>query len=170
LQRQTEEGGKQIVYLVDITEDCLLNGVMFDHFAQDASIATPNDKDFLRIRVRIHSEVGDHFLIAMAVVSHSKLPPAYSFSTTRHCSSSLWNEGSDIRKFVPFRALDDIIQDQHSTVVTALKDQDILELGLLMVKNLVDLERHGLSRPHVRRLNEPPICLFVSREEVEADR
>ena len=144
LQRQTEE-----VHLVGVAEDCLFNRVRLGHFAQDASIF-PDDKDFLWIRVGVHGEVGDHLLIAMTIVSHSKW--------TFHPHKGI---GSDIRKPVPFRILDDIIQGQHSTVVTALEDQDILVLGLLMVKNLVDM-----ARPHARSLNEPPICLFLPREEV----
>lgn len=63
----------------------------------------------------------------------------------------------NIRKLVPLGALNHIIQDQHSAVVAALEDQNILILGFLVVEDLVDLEVHGLAGPHDRLLGEPAI-------------
>lgn len=57
--------------------------------------------------------------------------------------------GIHIRELVPLSALDDIVQNQHGTVVAALEDQDVLVLGLLVVQDLVDFEGHGLAGPHV---------------------
>ena len=65
--------------------------------------------------------------------------------------------GSHVRELIPLRALDDIVQNQHCAVVTALKDQDILIFGLLMMKDLVDLEGHGLAWPQVGLFREPSI-------------
>ena len=43
-------------------------------------------------------------------------------------------------------------------MVAGLKEEDVLVLGFLVVEDLVDLESHGLARPHVRDLTEPAIC------------
>ena len=72
------------------------------------------------------------------------------------------------RELIPLGALDDIIQNEDGAVVGALEDKDILVLGLLVVEDLVDLEGHGLARPHVRGLDEPAIC--VVEMEDRADR
>lgn len=42
-------------------------------------------------------------------------------------------------------------------MVAALEDEDVLVIGLLMVKNLVDPEVHGLARPHVGDFRKPSI-------------
>lgn len=65
--------------------------------------------------------------------------------------------GIHIRELIPLGALDDIVQNQHGTMVAALEDQDVLILGLFVVQDLVDLEGHGLARPHVGGLREPSI-------------
>lgn len=62
-----------------------------------------------------------------------------------------------IRELIALGALDDVVQDEHGAVIAALEDQDILVLGLLVVQDLVDLEGHGLTGPHVRLLGEPSI-------------
>ena len=74
--------------------------------------------------------------------------------STRGCK--VLNEG-DVRELIALSALDDIVQDEDSAVVTALEDEDILVLGLLVVQDLVDLEVHGLTRPHAGLLGEPAI-------------
>ena len=66
-----------------------------------------------------------------------------------------------IRELIPLRTLDHIVQDQDGAVVGGLEDEDILVLALLVVKNLVDLERHGLAGPHVGDLAEPTICSII---------
>ena len=63
----------------------------------------------------------------------------------------------DVRKFVTLSALDNIVQDEHGSVVTRFEDKDILVFGLLMVQDLVDLEGHCLARPHIGDLAEPAI-------------
>ncbi len=54
-------------------------------------------------------------------------------------------------------ALDDIVEDEDIAQVGGFEDQHILILTLLMVKNLLDLESHGLARPHLVDLSEPAI-------------
>lgn len=48
-------------------------------------------------------------------------------------------------KLITLGALDDVVQDQHPAVVGGLEDEHILVLALLMVKDLLDLEGHGLA-------------------------
>jgi hypothetical protein len=43
-------------------------------------------------------------------------------------------------------------------VVAALKDEHVLVLRFLVVEDFLDLEGHGLTRPHFRGLGEPAIC------------
>lgn len=64
-----------------------------------------------------------------------------------------------VGEFVALCALDDVVENEHHAVVGGLEDKDILVFGLLVVDNLVDLEGHGLARPHVRNLAEPAICI-----------
>jgi hypothetical protein len=61
-------------------------------------------------------------------------------------------------KFVTLSALDDIVQDQDGSVVGRFEDENILVLALLVVDNVLDLQGHGLARPHVGDLAEPAIC------------
>jgi hypothetical protein len=65
--------------LVNFAEGCFLNGLMLDHFSQDASIAAPNDEDFLRIWMRVHSKMGDHFLVSVPFASLVSLDPLVDF-------------------------------------------------------------------------------------------
>lgn len=54
-----------------------------------------------------------------------------------------------LRELIPLSALDDIIQNQHSAIVARFEYEDILVFAFLVVKDIVDLEGHGLTRPHV---------------------
>ena len=63
-----------------------------------------------------------------------------------------------VGELIALGALDDVVQNQHGTVVAAFEDQHILVLGLLVVQDLVDLKVHGLAGPHLRLLREPAIC------------
>ena len=67
-------------------------------------------------------------------------------------------EGGSVREFIALSALDDVVQNQDSAVVAALKDENILVLRSLVVEDFLDLEGHGLTGPHVRGLGEPAIC------------
>ena len=49
---------------VDVAEDCGFDGRVLDDFAQDAAVAAAYDEDFLGGGMRVHGEVGDHFLVA----------------------------------------------------------------------------------------------------------
>ena len=61
-------------------------------------------------------------------------------------------------ELVALSALDDVVEDEDVSVVGGLEDQDILVLGLLVVENVLNLERHSLSWPHIGDLAEPSIC------------
>jgi hypothetical protein len=60
-------------------------------------------------------------------------------------------------KLIALSALDDVVQDQDSAVVGRLEDEDVLVLALLVVKDVLDLEGHGLAGPHIGDLAEPAI-------------
>lgn len=67
-------------------------------------------------------------------------------------------------ELIPLGALDDVVENENGAVVGGLEDEDILVLALLVVEDVLDLEGHGLSGPHVGDLAEPSICArFVSR-------
>ena len=60
--------------------------------------------------------MGDHFLIALEV-------------SVKLATDELWSHPAakmDLRKFIPFCALNHIIQNEDGAVVTALEDEDIL--------------------------------------------
>lgn len=99
--------------------------------------------------------MGDHLLVA---VCNQFLP-------------ALLEDHYDVREFVSLSALNDIVQDEDGAVVAGFEDEDVLVFALLVVQNLVDLERHGLAWPHLRDLAEPAICgilVSVWRTTVQA--
>ena len=60
-----------------------------------------------------------------------------------------------VGELVALGALDNVVEDEDHAVVGGLENEDILVEGLLVVDDLVDLEGHGLARPHVADLAEP---------------
>ena len=60
-------------------------------------------------------------------------------------------------ELVPLGALDGIIEDQDGTIVGGFEDQDVLVFAFLVVEDILDLECHSLTRPHVGNLVEPAI-------------
>ena len=69
----------------------------------------------------------------------------------------------DIRELITLSALNDIVQNQHGSVVGGLEDEDILVLGLLVVEDFLDLQGHGLTGPHVGDFAEPAIYTRTSQ-------
>lgn len=67
--------------------------------------------------------------------------------------------GRDSRELIPLSALDDIVQYKNGAMIAGFEDEHILILWFLMVEDLVDLEGHGLTWPHVGNLAEPAICV-----------
>lgn len=63
-----------------------------------------------------------------------------------------------VGELIALGALNDVVEDEDVAMVSGLEDQDILIQALLVVKDLLDLEGHGLARPHVGDLAEPAIC------------
>jgi hypothetical protein len=120
---------------------------VLDNFAENTAVTTADDKDLLGVGVGVHGEVGDHFL-----VSTEKL-------ISMRTDFNEWSN-EDVREFIALSALNDIVQNQDSAVVTALKDENVLVLRFLVVEDFLDLEGHGLTGPHVRGLGEPAICRF----------
>ena len=52
--------------LVNVAQDGFLDGFVLHDFPENPAVAAADDEDFLRVRVRVHGEVGDHFLVAVA--------------------------------------------------------------------------------------------------------
>lgn len=61
------------------------------------------------------------------------------------------------RELITLGALNDVVQNEDCAIITAFEDEDILVFRLLVVKDLVDLQGHGLTRPHGRDFAEPAI-------------
>ena len=58
---------------------------------------------------------------------------------------------------VPFGALDDPVEDEDPSVRLRVEDEHVLELGLLVVKDLLDLEGEGLAGPQGSALVKPAV-------------
>lgn len=63
----TRDNGQS--YLVDVTEDGLLDGLVLDDLTEDTAISTTNDQNLLGVGVSVHGQVGDHLLVAEIFVS-----------------------------------------------------------------------------------------------------
>lgn len=50
--------------LIDVAQHSRFDGRVFDHFTENAAVATPDDEHTLWVRVGVEGEVGDHFLVA----------------------------------------------------------------------------------------------------------
>jgi hypothetical protein len=56
-----------IAYLVNVTENGLLNAVVLDDLTENTTITTANDKDLLGVGVGVEGKVGDHLLVGELV-------------------------------------------------------------------------------------------------------
>jgi hypothetical protein len=135
--------------LVNVAEGGLLDTVVLDDLTEDTTVTTADDQDLLRVGVGVHGKVSDHLLVSVLLST-----------TVRVCDSEM-----DVRELIALGALDDVVEDEDGAVVGRLKDEDVLVLALLVVKNLLDLERHGLAGPHVGDLAEPAIYTELSAIE-----
>lgn len=59
--------GDGAVYLVDVAEDGLLDGLVLDDLAEDTTVTTTDNQDLLGVGVGVHGQVGDHLLVAAIV-------------------------------------------------------------------------------------------------------
>ena len=126
---------------VNVAEDSLLDTVVLDNLTEHTAVTAANDQDLFGVGVRVHGQVGDHLLVAI-----------FPSADARACR--LW---WSVRKLIALGALDDVVENEDGAVVGRLKDEHVLVLALLVVKNLLDLERHGLTGPHAGNLTEPAI-------------
>lgn len=131
--------------LVNVAENGLLDTVVLDNLAEDTTITTTNDENVLGVGVRVHGEVSDHLLVAVPTLVN--LPTVHFLSV-------------DVRELVTLSALDDVVENEDHAIVGGLEDENILVLALLVMNDLLDLEGHGLTRPHAGDLTEPAICDF----------
>ena len=138
---------------IDIAEHGLLDGGVFDDFAEDAAVAAADDEDALRVGVRVHRQVGDHFLVTISSNEYHG----------RKNRCRIWRR-ENARKFIALGALDDIVEHEDNAVVAGLENEDILILGFFVVEDLVDFEGHGLAGPHVGDFAEPAIWRFIVSE------
>lgn len=56
---------------------------------------------------------------------------------------------TDLRELVAFRALYDVVQDEHSAIVARFEYENVLVLALFVMEDLIDFQSHGLAGPHV---------------------
>lgn len=66
------------------------------------------------------------------------------------------NRGS-LRELVALSGLNDTVENKDIAVGGRLEDENVLVVRLLNVKNLLDLESHGLTRPEGAGLLEPAV-------------
>ena len=53
----------KMLYLVNVAKSGLLDGRVLDDLAENTTVTTADNKDLLRVRVGVHGQVGDHFLV-----------------------------------------------------------------------------------------------------------
>lgn len=128
--------------LVDVAEGGLLDAVVLDDLTEDTAVTTADDQDLLGVGVGVHGQVGNHLLVSALLSTIVRV----------------FQSGCNVRELVALSALDDVVEDKDGAVVGRLEDEDVLVLALLVVKNLLDLEGHGLAGPHAGDLAEPAIC------------
>jgi hypothetical protein len=134
--------GKTNDGLVDIAENGLLDAVVLDDFTEDTTVTTADDEDVFGVGVGVHGKVSDHLLVAV--------PMSVTLSV-------LIRFRKDVRELIALSALDDVVENEDHAVVGGLEDEDVLVQALLVVDDLLDLEGHGLTRPHAGDLTEPAI-------------
>lgn len=84
-------------YLVNVTKDGLLDGIVLDNFSENTTVSTPDDKHLLWVWVGVHGKMSDHLLVAECEESHQLI-----FGTT---------DNIYIRELVPLSCLDNIVQN-----------------------------------------------------------
>jgi hypothetical protein len=62
-----------------------------------------------------------------------------------------------VGKLITLGALDDVVENENSAIVGRFEDENVLVFAFLVVDDILDLQSHGLARPHVRDLAEPAI-------------
>ena len=56
-----------MVYLVNVAQGGLLDGLVLDDLTEDTTVTTTDDKDLLGVGVGVHGKVGDHLLVAIVI-------------------------------------------------------------------------------------------------------
>lgn len=79
---------------------------MLDDLAQDTTVATTNDEDFLGVRVRVHSKMGDHLLVAIAQQAKRVSPNTHLFEQPKKPVAQ-----RNLRKFITLSTLYNIVQN-----------------------------------------------------------
>jgi hypothetical protein len=99
--RKTNDG------LIDVAKNSFLDTRVFNNFTKNTTVSPTDNEDLLGIRVRVHGEMGNHFLIPTIN------PPKPNWV---------------IRKLVPLSSLNNPVKNKHVSVIGTFKDQDILVL------------------------------------------
>lgn len=63
-----------------------------------------------------------------------------------------------IRVLISFAALNGPIQHQDRAMMCGFEDEDVLELGLLRVKDFLDFQGLGHALPLIADFAEPSVC------------
>ena len=61
---------------IDIAKHGSLDGGVLDNFAKYAAITAADDEDALRIGMRVHGEVSDHFLVTVRLAVRFRIVSA----------------------------------------------------------------------------------------------
>lgn len=76
---------------VNVAEDSFLDTLVLHNFTENTAISTSDDKNLLRVRVRVHGEMRDHLLVAVpsAVSSRGQDEPTAVLRTYENSSRSV---------------------------------------------------------------------------------
>ena len=100
-------------YLVDITQDDVLDSVVLEDFTHDATVTTSNDQYPLRVWMARQWEMGDHLLVPACILID-------------HAVNKEKEKRENSRKLIALSALDDAIQNKHVPKSLRLEDEDVL--------------------------------------------
>jgi hypothetical protein len=138
-----EPSSRPMIHLVNVDKDDGLDGLVLENLADNTSVTSSNDEDVLGVRVRGHRDVRDHLLVAKRQSTHDR---AYKTLATKSARAGSSKRYGNARKLIALGGLDDTVEDEDVSVGLRLKDEDVLEEGLLGVKDLVNSERYKNGR------------------------
>lgn len=103
--------------LVNVTEDSLLDALVLDDLAENTTVTAADDEDLLGVRVGVHGQVGDHLLVAFFQLAGFIEPGVY------------------LRELVTLSDLDGAVENEHITVISGFKDQNLFHVSKMLGKD-----------------------------------